>query len=41
MDFYQNEAIVLRQKRILEAELLPGEKLTRNIYHRFVISDEE
>ena len=41
MDFYQNEAIVLRQKRILEAELLPGEKLTRNIHHRFVISDEE
>ena len=40
MDFYQNEAIILRQKRLLEGELESGEILKRNMNHRFVISDD-
>ena len=37
MDFYQNEAIVMEQKRRLEENVKSGEHIERNPYGRFVL----
>jgi hypothetical protein len=41
MDYYQNEEIVRRQKKIIERSLVNGEKLVRDSNLRFIITRDD